>query len=54
MKLLGNIIWVLFGGLFIALYYFVVGLLLLKNLKLELPYDPQFHCYVHIPRKRKH
>lgn len=28
MKLLGNIIWVLFGGLFIALYYFVVGLLL--------------------------
>ena len=28
MKLLGNIIWALFGGLFIALYYFVVGLLL--------------------------
>ena len=28
MKLLGNIIWALFGGLFISLYYFVVGLLL--------------------------
>lgn len=28
MKLLGNIIWILFGGLFIALYYFVFGLLL--------------------------
>lgn len=28
MKLLGNIIWILFGGLFIALYYFLFGLLL--------------------------
>ena len=28
MKLLGNIIWILFGGLFIALYYFMFGLLL--------------------------
>jgi uncharacterized membrane protein YccF (DUF307 family) len=28
MKLLGNIIWALFGGLFIALYYSVVGILL--------------------------
>lgn len=28
MKLLGNIIWALFGGLFIALYYFLFGLLL--------------------------
>lgn len=28
MKLLGNIIWALFGGLFIALYYFLGGLLL--------------------------
>ena len=28
MKLLGNIIWALVGGLFISLYYFVVGLLL--------------------------
>ena len=25
MKLLGNIIWILFGGLFIALYYFMFG-----------------------------
>ena len=28
MKLLGNIIWILFGGFFIALYYFMFGLLL--------------------------
>ena len=28
MKLIGNILWALFGGRFIALYYFVVGLLL--------------------------
>ncbi|MBP3662200.1 MAG: YccF domain-containing protein [Bacteroidales bacterium] len=28
MKLIGNIIWILFGGLFIALYYFLFGLLL--------------------------
>ena len=28
MKLLGNIVWILFGGLFIALYYFMFGLLL--------------------------
>ena len=28
MKLLGNIIWILFGGLCIALYYFMFGLLL--------------------------
>ena len=28
MKLLGNIIWILFGGLIIALYYFMFGLLL--------------------------
>lgn len=28
MKLLGNVIWILFGGLFIALYYFMFGLLL--------------------------
>ena len=28
MKLLGNIIWILFGGLYIALYYFMFGLLL--------------------------
>ena len=28
MKLLGNIIWIFFGGLFIALYYFMFGLLL--------------------------
>ena len=28
MKFLGNIIWARFGGLFISLYYFVVGLLL--------------------------
>ena len=28
MKLLGNIIWILFGGLFIALSYFMFGLLL--------------------------
>lgn len=28
MKLLGNIIWILFGGLIIALYYFMFGILL--------------------------
>lgn len=27
MKLLGNILWILFGGLFISLYYFIVGVI---------------------------
>lgn len=27
MKLLGNILWILFGGLFICLYYFIVGVI---------------------------
>lgn len=27
MKLLGNIIWIVFGGFFVALVYFIIGLL---------------------------
>ena len=27
MKLIGNILWVIFGGLLVSAYYFIVGLL---------------------------
>ena len=40
MKTLGNIIWVVFGGLHIALEYFIAGLMPLKPSSDNTPSEP--------------
>lgn len=42
MKFLGNILWLLFGGLIIAIIYYIVGLLMCITI-IGIPFGKEIH-----------